>query len=146
MKRILCVLMVLVLLVSCSKDSGDDMELTSNYIEVAGVKHQIDKFEISNETNFWIGSKKDGTYVSFGFTWYKVPIGEKVYFVDVDTGDDFSGMQYFDLVDGGQKCNLTDGSSDSYFYIKKNGDKYNVEVYIGSSKYKTIVHYYGTMK
>lgn len=141
MKQILVVLMILVLLVSCSKDSGDGIELTSNYIEVAGVKHQIDKFEISNETNFWIGSKKDGTYVSFGFTWYKVPIGEKVYFVDAD-----SELEYFNLVDGNQKCNLTDGSSDSYFYITQDGNKYNVEVYIGSSKYKTIIHYNGAMK
>lgn len=146
MKKILGVLMILVLLVSCSRDSSDNVELTSDYIEVAGVKHQIDKFEISNESDFWIGSKKDGTYVSFGFTWYKVPIGEKVYFAEVDNDDGFGGFQYFDLVDGGRKCNLTDGSSDSYFYITKNGDNYNVEVYIGSSKYKTIVHYYGTMK
>lgn len=141
MKKILGLLMVLVLLVSCSKDSSDDVELTSNYIELAGVKHLVDKFEISNESDFWIGSKKDGTYVSFGFTWYKVPIGEKVYFVDAD-----SELEYFNLVDGNQKCNLTDGSSDSYFYITQNGNKYNVEVYIGSSKYKTIVRYSGNMK
>lgn len=144
MKKLLLMLLSLVLFVACSKDSVED-ELSNNYIEVSGVKHQIDKFEV-NESNFWIGSKKDGSYISFGYTWYKVPIGEKVYFSDEVSDDGFGGLQYFDLVDGGERCNLTDGSTDSYYYIKKDGNRYQVEIYIGSSKYKTIVHYSGAMK
>ena len=65
MKKILCFMMFILLLVSCSKDSGEEVGLTSNYIEVAGVRHQIDKFAIENETDFRIGSKKDGTYISY---------------------------------------------------------------------------------
>lgn len=70
-------MMFVLLLVSCSKDSGEEDGLISNYIEVAGVRHQIDKFVIENESEFYIGSKKDGTYISFGYTWYRVPIGER---------------------------------------------------------------------
>lgn len=140
MKKILFLLAILIALVSCSKDSGEEVGLTSNYIEVAGVRHQIDKFTIENETDFRIGSKKDGTYISFGYTWYKVPIGEKVYFVETD-----EYLDYFELVDSYRKCDLTDGSSDSFYLIKKNGDKYIVDIYIGSSRYKTIVHYEGKM-
>lgn len=84
MKKILCFMMFVLLLVSCSKDSSEEVGLPSNYIEVAGVRHQIDKFVIENETDFRIGSKKDG-------------------------------------------------------------DNYIVDIYIGSSKYKTIVHYEGKM-
>ena len=109
MKKILFLLAILIALVSCSKDSGEEVGLTSNYIEVAGVRHQIDKFTIENETDFRIGSKKDGTYISFGYTWYKVPIGEKVYFVETD-----EYLDYFELVDSYRKCDLTDGSSDSF--------------------------------
>lgn len=140
MKRILCFIMFVLLLVSCSKDSNEEVGLTSNYIEVAGVRHEIDKFAIENETDFCIGSKKDGTYISFGYTWYKVPIDEKIYFVETD-----EYLEYFELVDNYRKCNLTDGSSDSFYLIKKNGDKYIVDIYIGSSKYKTVVHYEGKM-
>lgn len=138
MKKILCFMMFVLLLVSCSKDSGEEDGLTSNYIEVAGVRHQIDKFVIENESEFYIGSKKDGTYISFGYTLYSVPIGEKIYFVETD-----EYLEYFELVDNYRKCKLTDGSSDSFYLIKKNGDNYIVDIYIGSSKYKTIVHYEG---
>ena len=140
MKKILCFMMFVLLLVSCSKDSSEEVGLPSNYIEVAGVRRQIDKFVIENETDFRIGSKKDGTYISFGYTWYRVPIGEKVYFVEAD-----EYLEYFELVDNYRKCNLTDGSSDSFYLIKKDGDNYIVDIYIGSSKYKTIVHYEGKM-
>jgi hypothetical protein len=64
MKKILCFMMFVLLLVSCSKDSDEEIGLTSNYIEVAGVRHQIDKFVIENESEFRIGSEKDGTYIS----------------------------------------------------------------------------------
>lgn len=140
MKKILCFMMFALLLVSCSKDSGEEDGLTSNYIEVAGVRHQIDKFVIENESEFYIGSKKDGTYISFGYTWCRVPIGEKIYFVETD-----EYLEYFELVDNYRKCKLTDGSSDSFYLIKKNGDNYIVDIYIGSSKYKTVVHYEGKM-
>ena len=132
--------MFVLLLVSCSKDSGEEDGLTSNYIEVAGVRHQIDKFVIENESEFYIGSKKDGTYISFGYTWCRVPIGEKIYFVETD-----EELEYFELVDNYRKCKLTDGSSDSFCLIKKNGDNYIVDIYIGSSKYKTVVHDEGKM-
>ena len=140
MKKILCFMMFVLLLVSCSKDSGEEVGLTSNYIEVAGVRHQIDKFVIENESEFYIGSKKDGTYISFGYTWYRVQIGEKIYFVETD-----EYLEYFELVDNYRKCRLTDGSSDSFYLIKKNSDNYIVDIYIGSSKYKTVVHYEGKM-
>ena len=140
MKKILCFITFVLLLVSCSKDSGEEDGLTSNYIEVAGVRHQIDKFVIENESEFYIGSKKDGTYISFGYTWYIVPIGEKIYFVETD-----EYLEYFELVDNYRKCKLTDGSSDSFYLIKKNSDNYIVDIYIGSSKYKTVVHYEGKM-
>ena len=117
-------MMFVLLLVSCSKDSGEEVGLTSNYIEVAGVRHQIDKFVIENESEFYIGSKKDGTYISFGYTWYRVPIGEKIYFVDTD-----EELEYFELVDNYRKCKLTDGSSDSFYLIKKNGNNYIVDIY-----------------
>ena len=132
--------MFVLLLVSCSKDSGEEDGLTSNYIEVAGVRHQIDKFVIENESEFYIGSKKDGTYISFGYTWCRVPICEKIYFVETD-----EYLEYFELVDNYRKCRLTDGSSDSFYLIKKNGNNYIVDIYIGSSKYKTVVHYEGKM-
>ena len=140
MKKILYFMMFVLLLVSCSNDSGEEDGLTSNYIEVAGVRHQIDKFVIENESEFYIGSKKDGTYISFGYTWCRVPIGEKIYFVEAD-----EYLEYFELVDNYRKCKLTDGSSDSFYLIKKNGDNYIVYIYIGSSKYKTVVHYEGKM-
>ena len=140
MKKILCFITFVLLLVSCSKDSGEEDGLTSNYIEVAGVRHQIDKFVIENESEFYIGSKKDGTYISFGYTWCRVPIGEKIYFVETD-----EYLEYFELVDNYRKCKLTDGSSDSFYLIKKNSDNYIVDIYIGSSKYKTVVHYEGKM-
>ena len=140
MKKILCFMMFVLLLVSCSKDSGEEVGLTSNYIEVAGVRHQIDKFVIENESEFYIGSKKDGTYISFGYTWCRVQIGEKIYFVETD-----EYLEYFELVDNYRKCKLTDGSSDSFYLIKKNGDNYIVDIYIGSSKYNTVVHYEGKM-
>lgn len=124
MKKILCFMMFVLLLVSCSKDSGEEVGLTSNYIEVAGVRHQIDKFVIENESEFYIGSKKDGTYISFGYTWYRVQIGEKIYFVETD-----EELEYFELVDNYRKCKLTDGSSDSFYLIKKNGDNYIVDIY-----------------
>lgn len=125
MKKILCFMMFVLLLVSCSKDYGEEDGLTSNYIEVAGVRHQIDKFVIENESEFYIGSKKDGTYISFGYTWSRVPIGEKIYFVETD-----EELEYFELVDNYRKCKLTDGSSDSFYLIKKNGDNYIVDIYI----------------
>lgn len=140
MKKILCFMLFVLLLVSCSNDSGEEDGLTSNYIEVAGVRHQIDKFVIENESEFYIGSKKDGTYISFGYTWCRVPIGEKIYFVDTD-----EYLEYFELVDNYRKCKLTDVSSDSFYLIKKNCDNYIVDIYIGSSKYNTIVHYEGKM-
>ena len=140
MKKILCFMMFVLLLVSCSKDSDEEDGLTSNYIEVAGVRHQIDKFVIENESEFYIGSKKDGTYISFGYTWCRVPIGEKIYFVETD-----EYLEYFELVDNYRKCKLTDGSSDSFYLIKKNNDNYIVDIYIGSSKYNTVVHYEGKM-
>ena len=140
MKKILFFMTFVLLLVSCSKDSGEEDGLTSNYIEVAGVRHQIDKFVIENESEFYIGSKKDGTYISFGYTWCRVPIGEKIYFVETD-----EYLEYFELVDNYRKCRLTDGSSDSFYLIKKNGNNYIVDIYIGSSKYKTVVHYEGKM-
>ena len=124
MKKILCFMMFVLLLVSCRKDSGEEDGLTSNYIEVAGVRHQIDKFVIENESEFYIGSKKDGTYISFGYTWCRVPIGEKIYFVETD-----EYLEYFELVDNYIKCRLTDGSSDSFYLIKKNGDNYIVDIY-----------------
>ena len=132
--------MFVLLLVSCSNDSGEEDGLTSNYIEVAGVRHHIDKFVIENESEFYIGSKKDGTYISFGYTWCRVPIGEKIYFVETD-----EYLEYFELVDNYRKCKLTDGSYDSFYLIKKNGDNYIVDIYIGSSKYNTVVHYEGKM-
>ena len=132
--------MFVLLLVSCSNDSGEEDGLTSNYIEVAGVRHHIDKFVIVNESEFYIGSKKDGTYISFGYTWCRVPIGEKIYFVETD-----EYLEYFELVDNYRKCKLTDGSYDSFYLIKKNGDNYIVDIYIGSSKYNTVVHYEGKM-
>ena len=135
MNKILCFMMFVLLLVSCSNDSGEEDGLTSNYIEVAGIRHQIDKFVIENESEFYIGSKKDGTYISFGYTWCRVPIGEKIYFVETD-----EYLEYFELVDNYRKCKLTDGSYDSFYLIKKNGD-----IYIGSSKYNTVVHYEGKM-
>ena len=140
MKKILCFMMFVLLLVSCSKDSGEEDGLTSNHIEVAGIRHQIDKFVIENESEFYIGSKKDGTYISFGYTWCRVPIGEKIYFVETD-----EYLEYFELVDNYRKCRLTDGSYDSFYLIKKNGDNYIVDIYIGSSKYNTVVHYEGKM-
>ena len=140
MKKILCFMMFVLLLVSCSNDSGEEDGLTSNYIEVAGVRHHIDKFVIENESEFYIGSKKDGTYISFGYTWCRVPIGEKIYFVETD-----EYLEYFELVDNYRKCKLTDGSYDSFYLIKKNGDNYIVDIYIGSSKYNTVVHYEGKM-
>ena len=140
MKKILFFMTFVLRLVSCSKDSGEEDGLTSNYIEVAGVRHQIDKFVIENESEFYIGSKKDGTYISFGYTWCRVPIGEKIYFVETD-----EYLEYFELVDNYRKCRLTDGSSDSFYLIKKNGDNYIVDIYIGSSKYNTVVHYEGKM-
>ena len=133
-------MMFVLLLVSCSNDSGEEDGLTSNYIEVAGVRHHIDKFVIENESEFYIGSKKDGTYISFGYTWCRVPIGEKIYFVETD-----EYLEYFELVDNYRKCKLTDGSYDSFYLIKKNGDNYIVDIYIGSSKYNTVVHYEGKM-
>lgn len=36
MKKILCFMIFVLLLASCSKDSGEEIGLTSNYIEVAG--------------------------------------------------------------------------------------------------------------
>lgn len=140
MNKILCFMMFVLLLVSCSNDSGEEDGLTSNYIEVAGVRHHIDKFVIENESEFYIGSKKDGTYISFGYTWCRVPIGEKIYFVETD-----EYLEYFELVDNYRKCKLTDGSYDSFYLIKKNGDNYIVDIYIGSSKYNTVVHYEGKM-
>ena len=140
MKNILFFMTFVLLLVSCGNDSGEEDGLTSNYIEVAGVRHQIDKFVIENESEFYIGSKKDGTYISFGYTWYRVPIGEKICFVETD-----EYLEYFELVDNYRKCKLTDGSSDSFYLIKKNSDNYIVDIYIGSSKYKTVVHYEGKM-
>ena len=89
------------------------------------IRHQIDKFVIENESEFYIGSKKDGTYISFGYTWCRVPIGEKIYFVETD-----EYLEYFELVDNYRKCKLTDGSSDSFYLIKKNGDNYIVDIYI----------------
>ena len=124
MKKILCFMMFVLLLVSCSNDSGEEDGLTSNYIEVAGVRHHIDKFVIENESEFYIGSKKDGTYISFGYTWCRVPIGEKIYFVETD-----EYLEYFELVDNYRKCKLTDGSYDSFYLIKKNGDNYIVDIY-----------------
>ena len=140
MKKILYFMMFVLLLVSCGNDSGEEDGLTSNYIEVTGVRHHVDKFVIENESEFYIGSKKDGTYISFGYTWYRVPIGEKIYFVETD-----EYLEYFELVDNYRKCKLTDGSSDSFYLIKKNSDNYIVDIYIGSSKYKTVVHYEGKM-
>ena len=65
MKKILCFMMFVLLLVSCSKDSGEEDGLTSNYIEVAGIRHQIDKFVIENESEFYIGSSKYNTVVHY---------------------------------------------------------------------------------
>lgn len=112
MKKILCFMMFVLLLVSCSKDSGEEDGLTSNYIEVAGVRHQIDKFVIENESEFYIGSKKDGTYISFGYTWCRVPIGEKIYFVET-----YEELEYFELVDNYRKCKLTYGSFSIVFFL-----------------------------
>lgn len=128
--------MVLVAMVSCSKDSNDD--LSGNYIEVNDSKHSIDTFKLDG-SGLIIGSKSDGTYISFGYYFYDIKTGRRYYFMDEE-----EDLDHLEVWNNGEKVTITNGTKDSYYDVEENGDgTYSVEIVIKSYKLNLLVKHRG---
>ena len=140
MKKILVLLMVLVLLVSCSKDSNDDVR--TNFIEINGSKYQVDVFEITHN-HLSVGSVKGKTnaislYKSSFAPTYDRKVSIKSEDLDMLSVNDNDFVFKYE--------SLSSVSDDSYYYIKKLGDdSYNVEVYFKSPEYTVKAKYVGKL-
>lgn len=143
MKKILFLLLFSVLLFSCSQDSNDDAVQVNNYIEINGVRHQIDKFYIKG-CDFGIGSLNDNTYIEVVYTdwyngFYEPQFDRKVYFAEIL--DEVEGIYVYN---NGKQCNFSNFSNTSYYYISKEKDgTYLVEVVIQSPNDKLLLKYNG---
>lgn len=143
MKKILFLLLLSVLLFSCSKDSNDDAVSVNNYIEINGVRHHIDKFYIEG-CDFGIGSLNDNTYIEVVYTdghndFYEPQFNKKVYFAEIL--DEVEGIYVYN---NGKQCNFNGFSNESYYYIRKEQDEtYMVEVVIQSPNDKLLLKYNG---
>lgn len=143
MKKILFLLAILVALVSCSKDSYD--ELSANYIEVNGNRFQVNYLNIFGGY-FTIGSSENNHLnaicVNYKHSFSDIDYNKKVYFSDatdciecVDVIKENMSYQY---------QNLKDFSSDSYYCIeKKDNGMYRVDVNIKTSQYSVKIKYLG---
>lgn len=139
MKKILFLLVILVAMVSCSKDSDD--EVSANYIEVNGTRHSIDTF-VLNGGGLTIGSKRDGTYISFGYYFYDIKTGRRYYFADEE-----SEFDHFEVWNNKEEVSITNGSKDSYYDVEENDDgTYSVEIVIKSPKLNMTVRHRGKAK
>ena len=140
MKKILGVLMVLMLLVSCSKDSGDDV--LDNFIEINGLKYQVDVFELTHN-HLSVGSVKGKTnaislYKSSFAPTYDRKVSIKSENLDMLSVNDNDFVFKYE--------SLSSVSDDSYYYIKELGDgSYNVEVYFKSPEYTVKAKYVGKL-
>lgn len=143
MKKILFLLLLSVLLFSCSKDSNDDAVSINNYIEINGVRHHIDKFYIEG-CDFGIGSLNDNTYIEVVYTdghndFYEPQFNKKVYFAEIL--DEVEGIYVYN---NGKQCNFNGFSNESYYYIRKEQDgTYMVEVVIQSPNDNLLLKYNG---
>lgn len=143
MKKILFLLAILVALVSCSKDSYD--ELSANYIEVNGNRLQVNYLNIDGGY-FTIGSSENNHINAIGVhykhSFSDIDYNKKVYFLDatdyiedVDVVKENMSYQY---------QNLKDFSSDSYYCIEKeDNDMYRVDVNIKTSQHSVKIKYLG---
>lgn len=143
MKKILGVLMVFVLLVSCSKEYSDEVEQSDNFIEVNGVRHQIDKFYF-DKFDFGIGSLNDKTYIEvvygdMSFYDESAFMGKYIFFQDV-----WDEIKYLNVYDHNRMCGYDGFSADSYYYISKDSKGvYDVDINYQTSDCKLIVKYRG---
>ena len=143
MKKILFLLAILVALVSCSKDSYD--ELSANYIEVNGNRLQVNYLNIDGGY-FTIGSSENNHINAIGVhykhSFRDIDYNKKVYFLDatdyiedVDVVKENMSYQY---------QNLKDFSSDSYYCIEKEDNgMYRVDVNIKTSQHSVKIKYLG---
>lgn len=143
MKKVLLLLAILVALVSCSKDSYD--ELSANYIEVNGNRLQVNYLNIDGGY-FTIGSSENNHLnaicVNYKQSFSDIDYNKKVYFSDA--------IDYIEFVDvikenmSYQYQNLKEFSSDSYYCIeKKDNAMYRVDVNIKTSQYSVKIKYLG---
>lgn len=141
MKKILFLLAILVALVSCSKDSYD--ELSANYIEVNGNRLQVNYLNIYG-VYFAIGSYENNHINAIGVhykdSFSDIDYNKKVYFLDatdyiedVDVVKENMSYQY---------QNLKEFSSDSYYCIEKEDNgTYRVDVNIKTSQHSVKIKY-----
>lgn len=143
MKKILFLLAILVALVSCSKDSYD--ELSTNYIEVNGNRLQVNYLNIYGGY-FTIGSSENNHINAIGVhykdSFSNIDYNKKVYFSDA-----IDCIEFVDVIKENmsyQYQNLKDFSSDSYYCIEKayNG-MYRVDVNIKTSQHSVKIKYLG---
>lgn len=141
MKKILFWLVILVTMVSCSKDSYG--ELSANYIEVNGNRLQVNYLNIDGGY-FTIGSSENNHINAIGVhykhSFSDIDYNKKVYFLDAtDYIEDVvkENMSY-------QYQNLKDFSSDSYYCIEKEDNgMYRVDVNIKTSQHSVKIKYLG---
>lgn len=147
MKKILGILMFLVLLVSCSKDSGDGV--TGNFIEINGDRLQSDIFE-TNDKYIGIGADKVGKPnevlgAATIYTRTSLIYGKKVYFVDASNEIQQLGISYKDV--NHRYMDTSYFNEDSYYYVKKvNDDTYEAEIYLKSYEYTVRARYVGKIQ
>lgn len=143
MKKILFLLAILVVLVSCSKDSYD--ELSANYIEVNGNRLQVNYLNIDGGY-FTIGSSENNQINAIGVhykhSFSDIDYNKKVYFSDA-----IDCIEFVDVIKENmsyQYQNLKEFSSDSYYCIeKKDNAMYRVDVNIKTSQYSVKIKYLG---
>lgn len=139
MKKILCFMMFVLLLVSCSKDSGGDVGYTNNYIEINGERYQVDAFVISG-WNFAIGSDKDDVYIGLMYDNDHEPVFNKKVYIK----DDLPNIRRYAISGITDYPEIEKWYTESYYYIgKKDNDNYHVEVYIKAKNLNLIVKYDG---
>lgn len=143
MKKILFLLAILVALVSCSKDSYD--ELSTNYIEVNGNRLQVNYLNIYGGY-FTIGSSENNHINAIGVhykdSFSDIDYNKKVYFLDA-----IDCIEFVDVIKENmsyQYQNLKEFSSDSYYCIEKEDNgMYRVDVNIKTSKHSVKIKYLG---
>lgn len=140
MKKILCFMMFVLLLVSCSKDSGEEGELANNYIEVNGERYKIDSFVY--DWYFAIGSGKDDAYINLVYDSDHEPVFDKKMYIE----DDLVNIRRVSVCNNSEYCNIDKWYRESYYYVEKKGsDNYHVDVLIKAKNFKLIVNYDGKM-
>lgn len=143
MKKILFLLAILVALVSCSKDSYD--ELSANYIEVNGNRLQVNYLNIYGGY-FAIGSYENNHINAIGVhykhSFSDIDYNKKVYFSDA-----IYRIEFVDVIKENmsyQYQNLKEFSSDSYYCIEKEDNgMYRVDVNIKTSQHSVKIKYLG---